>query len=245
MTSAGLKESGSPNVWPFALLSFGLAGVGGLVMAIQQFVAKFLYDQSAHVRTVWGVLFLAIGFIGPVLPLILIFKRQALLRMTNAKRWALVVGVPLAYMSVLAVCMVASTWTKVLVMNRPGLSLVIRHEGSATEWPTSLELRGLKRELPSSFGHRGVDGDVQRFRFEGYQTYLRFPREVVISAEGSSRTAADGSAEISLDLKSRERFRLQVLGFAGNQITSNGLPVVDGARFEPGSYRVAIRGRGK
>jgi lipid-A-disaccharide synthase-like uncharacterized protein len=231
--------------WKLALLTFSLAGLVGLTLAVQQFLVKFLYDQSAHTRTIWGLLFMVLGVLGPVLPLLLVIKRRAFARLGRGKQWAAVVAIPALYGAAFALCFVASTYTQTLIMDRPSLTLLVRFDRAKANEPISVVMHGLMREMPSGRGYRDADGGARRYHFQGYEGYLRFPQEVTIRAEGTSRAREDGSVEIALDFDVKETFRLQVEGLAEAQITRDGEAVPDRAKFGPGKYKVVITGRPK
>jgi hypothetical protein len=240
-----MVETHRPVTWKLALLTSGLAGVVGLGLAVQQFLVKFLHDQSAHTRTIWGLLFMALGMLGPALPLLLVIKRRAFARLQRGKQWAAAGAVPALYGAAFALCMVASTYTKTLIMDRPGLTLLVRYDPANPNRPISAEMHGLMRELPSGSGYRDSDGGARRFHFEGYQTYLRYPQEVTVSGDGTTRVRDDGLAEITLDLDAKETFRLRVEGLADVQIARDGEAVAPDAKFGPGKYKVVITGRPK
>lgn len=228
--------------WRLALVTSGLAGLVGLTLAMQLFLLKFLYDQSAHARTIWGLLFMLLGVLGPVLPLLLIRSRRVFARLERTKQWAAIVAIPALYGAALAVCVVASTSTRTLVMGRPGLTLLVRFDPAHPNRLTDITMHGLRRELPSG-RNWDDDGATHRLHFQGYQTYLRYPREVTIRAEGTTRVRDDGRVEIALSLDAKETFRLQVESLAEVQITRDGGAVSDDAKFRPGKCEAVIIGR--
>jgi hypothetical protein len=238
-----VAEPSRPMTWKLALLTSGFAGLVGLTIAVQQFVVKFLYDQSAHTRTFWGILFMILGFIGPAMPLLLVFSRRAFARLGKSRQWVALTATPAFYSAALALCLVASVHTKTLIMDRPGLTVVVRYDRAKPNEPMSAVSQGLMRELPSGSGYRAPDGRPRRFHFEAHQNYLRFPQEVTISLEGTDRLRDDGNVEITLNFEVKETFRLQLEGLADVQITVSGKPVSDQPKLEPGEYPIVIIGR--
>jgi hypothetical protein len=73
----------------------GRTGLLGLLFAGQQFGVKFLHDQSPHTRTVWGILYMLLGGLGPLLPLLLVRKRQRFVRLSAPGQWLVAVALPL------------------------------------------------------------------------------------------------------------------------------------------------------
>jgi hypothetical protein len=228
----------------FGLVVLGIFGLIGFVFGVQQFLVKFLYDQSAHTRTIWGLLYLLLSILGPALPLLLILKRKAFARLGRARRWAVVLAIPMLYWTAIVLCMVASTDTKTLIINRAGLKLLVRLDPANPNRPASVEMHGLMRELPWGRS-RDADAGTNSFHFMGYQTYRRFPNDVTISARETSRVRDDGSVELTLETNATETFRLQVEGLAKIQITRNGQPVSNQTSFAPGKHQISVIGHPK
>lgn len=229
--------------WRFARTGFAFAAFAGVLLGAQQFLVKFLHDQAAHTRTVWGLLFMLLAVAGPVLPLWLLRKREAFAQLPKAKQWTTALTIPAFYLCALGLCMVASTYTKRLLIGRHGLSVLVRVNPDRPDRFTTLEMHGLGRELPSAQTRR-EDGPEHRFEFVGYQSYLRYPRDITMSAKGAARTHADGNVEISLNVDATESFRLQLAGLAAAEVvTQGGNVVADPFQFRPGKHELIVKGR--
>jgi hypothetical protein len=223
--------------WRLALTAFALTGLTGFVLGAQQFFVKFLHDQAAHIRTIWGLLFLLLAVIGPTLPLLLISKREAFLRLRQSSQWTAALTIPVLYATALGVCMLASTYTKGVVIGRPGLRMHIRMDPGHPDQFAAVEMHGLRRELPSSQNWPD-DRARHSFDFVGYQTYLRFPRDVTMKASGTAWQRADGNVEIAFNFDSTEAFHLQLEGLANVRLTQGGEVVSNPLKFRPGAHRI-------
>ena len=140
--------------------------------------------------------------------------------------------------------MLASTYTKTLMVGRPGLSVLVRVDPVHRDQFTTVEMHGLRRELPSG-RNWSEDGAKHGFDFVGYQTYLRFPRNVTMNASGTARKRDDGNVEISLNFDATEAFRLQLDGLADAKLTQGGQVVSNHFKFQPGRHQVIVTGRPK
>jgi hypothetical protein len=223
---------------------FGLAGLAGLIIGLQQFLLKFLYDQAAHTRTIWGLLFMLLGILGPALPLLLFLKRKAFARLAPGKRWAVILAIPVLYLSAIGLCILASTHTKTLIIHQMGLNIFVRVDPANPSRIASLELRGPSLK-PYSFGYLSPDDGTNRFHFKARQSYVRFPETVTIKADGTSRVRDDGNVEIMLDFDAAEPFRLHAHGLANIRMERDRETVPNPTKFKPGKYRITITGRPK
>ena len=122
-------------------------------------------------------------------------------------------------------------------MGRPGFSVLVRVDPAHPNHFATVEMHGLTRELPSGQS-RPDDGAKDRFDFVGYQTYLRFPRNVTIHAKGNARTREDGNIEVSLNFDATEAFRLQLDGLAGAEVTQAGQVLSNDFTFRPGRHQI-------
>ncbi len=243
--NAATRESRGLTAWRSALLASGLAGLIGAGLAVAQFAIKFVHDQSAHTRTVWGLLFMALGLLGPALPLLLFLKREAFARLGTRRKWAVAIAIPALYGALFGLCMVASTYSKTVLMGRASLALLVRYDPADPRRPTRITMHGLRRELASGTIYPDGGDRPRRLSFKGYETYLRFPQEETIRCEGATRIPDDGSVEITLDFDAREAFRLRVEGLADVELTLGGVVVPDRTRFGRGKHQVVIKGNPK
>jgi hypothetical protein len=105
--------------WKLAVAIMGLTSTAGLILAVQQFVLKFLWDQSAHTRTAGGILFMLLGAFGICLPILLARQKARFLALTPSRQWMAAFGIPLCYVSAFVLCMEASMRSATLILPRP------------------------------------------------------------------------------------------------------------------------------
>jgi hypothetical protein len=222
-TETGSSTTERRSRWLFALVTTSLVTVAGLVIAVQQFVLKCLWDQSAHTRTIGGVLYMLLGVVGICLPLLLFRHKRRLLSARPSRQW-LLVGIPLAYMMAFALCLEASLRSTTLVLPRPFTpTAVVRYDASGS----GVRIRGgWNPNLQSSSTDAKLHGGVDEFSAHLYQGFHRHPRHETITIVGRAKLLDGGAVQISLDVDAEEAIRFAVEDLADVKITRDGQPIV-------------------
>ena len=92
------------RLWRFGFWVSLIVAIAGFGTALQQAVFKLWIDQAVHTRTTWGIAFIALGFVGPILPWLMFKKRREFARTPRARQWTAAIGVPLVYVAVMVSC---------------------------------------------------------------------------------------------------------------------------------------------
>jgi hypothetical protein len=222
--------------WLVAVLAF--------VFAVHQFVLKFLYDQSSYTRTPGGVLLILLAFAGICLPIAILRNRQWFLSLRPWRQWLLALGVPLAYVLVLAVCLEASHRSRTIILPRPFTPTAIVHYRPGD---SRVEFRGGWRRHVGPAGYN--DAEVLPDGSEEFSSYLAigfirgalWGRETV-AIVGRAQRREDGSVRIVLDVDAREAIRFAIANLDDVTILRDGRPLVE-SQSQTGQFQVTITGR--
>lgn len=226
--------------WGVALASTSLVVTVGLVVAIQQFVLKFLWDQSAHTRTVGGVLYLLLGVVGIGLPILLYRKRRQFLALSPTRQWLLALLVPVAYVLAFALCMECPMRSTFLVVPRPFTSTAVVQISSDK---SGVEFRGGWRpDLESGRNDARNQDGVEQFSSHLYQSFLRHPRRETVTIVGRTERLNDGTVQVTLDVDATEPVRFSAENLESVQITRDHQPIAE-SNARSGNYEVIITGR--
>ena len=219
-----------------------LVALTGLVIAIQQFVVKFLWDQSAHPRTVGGVLYLLLGVIGIGLPILLLRNKQRFLALRPSRQWLLAIGANVAYILVLALCMEASVRSATLILPRPFTpTAVVRYNPVGS----GIEFRGgWKPNLESGSNDANLQAGAEQFSSHLYQGFMRHPRRETVRIIGRAKLVDDGTVEITLDVDAKEAVRFSIENLGDVTISRDGHPIGP-SDSQAGKFQVTITGRPK
>jgi len=228
--------------WAIALATASVVAVAGLVFVIPQFVVKYLWDQSAHARTIGGVVSMLLGVVGICLPILLLRKKQHFLSLRPSRQWLLAIGVPLAYVLVFALCMEASLRSTTLVLPRPFTpTAVVRYDPGGS----GVKFRGgWNPILESGSTDAKLQDGVEEFSSYLYQGFVRHPRREAISIVGRAKLLDDGAIQITLDVDAKESVRFSVQNLDNVKISRDGQPISE-ADSQSGKFQVTITGRPK
>ncbi len=228
--------------WVIALATTSLVAVAGLVFAGPQFVVKFLWDQSAHSRTIGGVGCLLLGVVGIGAPIALLGKKQRFLALRPSRQWLLAIGVPVAYVLVFALCMEASLRSTTLILPRPFTpTAVVRFNPGGS----GVKFRGgWNPILESGSTDAKLQEGVEQFSSHLYQGFIRHPRRETITIVGRTRLLDDGAVQITLEVDAKEPVRFLVQNLDNVKITRDGQRISETDSIS-GKHQVTIMGRGK
>ena len=239
-TETGSTATGHRSHWLFALVTTSIVTVAGLGAAVQQFVLKYLWDQSAHTRTIGGVLFMLIGVVGICLPILLVRHKRRFVPLRPSRQWLLAIGIPLAYVAGFALLMELSMRSTTLLLPRPFTpTAVLVYE------PEDLHVEfrgGWKKHLES--GHSGANmrrGD-DRFSSQLFQGFQRHPRRETVTIVGAVKHLDDGSVQITLDVDATESVRFSVENLDGVEIHRDGQRIGE-SDSQSGQFQLRITGR--
>lgn len=229
--------------WLFALVTTSLVTVAGLVAAVQQFVVKFLGDQSAHTRTLWGLLYMLLGVVGVCLPVLLLRYKKRFLSLGPSRQWVVSLGIPTVYVLAFAFCMDASTRSTTLIVPRRTPTAVVHFE------PTKMRVIVVFRDgwtgQELEYGSNRADlrrGD-QRFSAALYQGFMRrIPRRETVSISGRVKQLGNGTIQMTLDVDAREPVRLAVENLENVQVRRDGERIGE-STSQSGTFQLTITGR--
>ena len=228
--------------WVLALAISSLVAIGGLVFAGLQFVVKFLWDQSAHTRTIGGVVCMLLGVICIVLPILVFREKKRFLAMRASRQWLFAFGVPVAYVFVFGLCLEASLRSTTLVLPRPFTpTAVVRYDPGGS----GVRIRGgWNPILESGSTDANLQQGEDQFSSHLYQGFLRHPRRETITIIGRIKLLKDGTVLFTLDVNADEAVRFSVQNLDIATITRDGQPIGE-ADSHLGKYQVIIAGRPK
>jgi hypothetical protein len=226
--------------WAIVLVLTSLASLCGLVVAAQQFVLKYLWDQSAHPRTIGGIGYMLMGIAGVCLPVLLLIKKRRFLALPPSRQSWLAFGVPILYVLVFAFCIEMSQRSTILVLPRPFTpTAVVRydHRGTGVEF-----IGGWKESLDSSSSDARPANGVTRFSARLHQSFLRYPRRDTVTIVGRVERLDDGDVRILLDVDNQEPIRVDFENLAGHMVADDG-PSYSQSVLQVGKHRFTIIGR--
>jgi len=242
-TNPGPATTVRRSRWIFAIGTTSLAAFAGLGLAILQFVQEFLYDQSAHMRTVGGVLFMLLGVVGICLPMVLLRQRRRFLSLRPSRQWLLAAGIPLAFASVLAVCWEASLRSANLILPRPfPPTAVVRYDPGDSR----VEFRGGWKPVVGPGGHNDAEvrNGAEHFSSYLHQGFIRHPDRETIAIVGRAKKLNDETVQIILDVDAKEPVRFSVENLDDVAITRDGHPLGK-SDSQSGTFQITITGRPK
>ncbi len=227
-----------------------LVTAAGFIVAIQQFMAKFLWDESLHTRTLGGILYILLGLIGLYLPFRLLKRRKPFTELSPVRQWLNILGVPLLYLLAFAACMELSLRSRTVILPRPFTpTVVVTYDASLppeSQRRTNIGFRNALRQdhLASSFAHRFDDDDgVESFYADYDEGFLRYPdRLKMATLDGETRQLEDGGVEISIDVSANERLQFSVLGLDNFVMTRDGESIA-ASDAKSGKYKIVITGQ--
>lgn len=243
-TETCLPRSDRHASWLLALVLTWLGTVAGFSLALHQFVLKYLYDQSSYTRTAGGVAMILLGFAGICLPIILRRNRQRFLSLPTLRQWLLAVGLPMAYVLVLAGCLEASQRSRTILLPRPFTPTATVHYRPGD---SRVEFRGGWRPDVGPAGYN--DANVLPDGSEEFSSYLfqSFIRDALAGPEtvaivGRAKRDSDGIVQIVLDVHAKEAIHLAVRNLDDVRILRDGQPLVE-SQPQSGTFQVTITGR--
>ena len=242
-TNTGPATTERRSRWIFAIGATSLVAVAGFGLAVLQFVQEFLYDQSAHTRTAGGVLFMLLGVVGLSLPVVLLRNRRRFLSLRPSRQWLLAAGIPLAFVSALAVCWEASLRSANLILPRPFTpTAVIRYDPGGSR----VEFRGGWRPDvgPGGYNDAEVLNGIEHFSSYLHQGFMRHPDRESIAIVGRAMELNEGTVQIILDVEARESVRFSVENLDDVTITRDGHPLGE-PDSQSGTFQITITGRPK
>jgi hypothetical protein len=226
--------------WRTAFLTTLLVTGIGLVIAVQQFCLKFLWDQSAHTRTVGGVLYMTLGVVGVGLPLLLCRYKRSFLSLTRFQQGVAAIAIPSVYLLAFAFCMETSMRSTTLVFARPFIPRAVVHfnpNGSHVEFEG-----GLRKDIESGYSPANKRAGVHEFSAFLYQGFLRHPRQQTVKIVGREDELNDGTVQITLDIDADEAIRLSAENLEDVRITKHGEPIGT-SESQSGEFRIIITGQ--
>jgi hypothetical protein len=246
ITETEHRTPGRRMRWVIALMTTSLVAVTAFVFAVHQFVLKYLYDQSAHTRTLGGILLIVLGIAGIGLPIVLVRRRQSFLSLRPLRQWLLAFGIPLLHVLMLALCLEASLRSRTLLLPRPFTPTAVVHYRPGD---SRIEFRGGWRKDVGPAGYN--DAEVLPDGSEVFSSYLvqSFMRDALggretIAIVGRAKRGNDGSVEIILDVNAREAIQFAVESLDDVRIMRDGQPLVESAP-QAGTFQVTITGTPK
>jgi len=242
-TNTGPATTERRSRWMFAIGTTSLVTIAGFGLAIFLFVQKYLYDQSAHARTVGGVLFMLLGVVGLCLPMVLLRNRRRFLSLRPSRQWLLAAGIPLAFVSVLAVCWEASLRSANLILPRPFTpTAVVRYDPGDSR----VEFRGGWRPVvgPGGSNDAEVQNGTEHFSSYLHQGFIRHPDRETIAIVGRAKKLNEGTVQIILDVEAKESVRFSVENLDDVTITRDGHPLGE-SDSQSGTFQMTITGRPK
>ncbi len=231
--------------WWFALVPTSVVTVAGLIVALQQFVVKFLWDQSAHTRTPAGVLYMLLGLVGICL-LVLLFRFQArLLSLPPSRRWLLAIGIPLAYALAFGLFMEASTRSTNLILPRRTPTAVVLYEPADMRVGVWFRDRWTESDMESSYNHAHLKRGDERFSASLYQGFMRrIPRREMATISGRVKQFDDDTIQISLDVDAMEPVLFSVENIEHVKVVRDGQSIGE-SESQSGEFQLTITGHVK
>jgi hypothetical protein len=223
----------------FALTT--VVAVSGFILAAQQFVLKFLWDQSAHTRTIAGVLYMTLGVIGLALPFLLYRFRSRIAALSRAGQWLAALGVPLAYVVVFGACMVLSQRSTTLVLPRPfAPTAVLRY----TPGSSRVEFHGGWNPEVNSAGYSDahVINGVEHFSSYLYQGFLNYSRQETVKIAGRAEPTGNGRVQVTLTVDAKEPIKFAAQNLDDATILRDGKAIAE-SRAQSGTFDIVITGR--
>lgn len=235
--------------WVLAFALTTLVTAAGFVVALQQFIAKFLWDESLHTRTIGGALYMSLGLAGLYLPLRLLGKRSHFAQLSSARQWLNTLGVPVLYVLAFVACVEASMRSTNVILPRPFTPIVVVTYNASLprihKHRTGIEFRNAIREdhLTGGFGHRSRrDDDVERFQADYDEGFLRHDERLRMATfDGETRLLEDGRIQVSIEVDAKERLQFDVRGLDNVVITRDG-KTIDRSDARSGKYEIVIVG---
>jgi hypothetical protein len=238
------RTNNSDRPWRIGFLLALLVAAVCFVLAVQQLLVKYFYDQSAHPRTIGGVLYLAVGLLGPVVPVLVWRNRRTFSILSSTRQWIVAVGIPLAIGLIFGLGIFASRRSTTLVLPRPFTpTLVVRYDPAEPKKPTVLRFDGgLRRDGPyQGRSDLGFEGGFHRASVELRQSFLLYPDEITVTATSQTELSPNAVVQIVLDINATEKIRIAVEGLKDGQIRRDNIPLSAVDAFY-GQSRVIVTG---
>lgn len=223
-----------------AVVTASILAIAGVAIAIQQFYLKYLWDQSAHTRTIGGVLFQLMGLFAVCLPLLLFYHQRRFRSLVASRQWLVIIGVPIVYVLLFAICVECSMRSTHLILARPFIpTAVVRFNPKE---PIIKFQGGWRQSLEEAYDHNLLRDGKDEFSAHLYQGFLRHPSRETITIKGHSKLLNDGMGQIQVDVDAQEPVLFTVDNLADFSITRDGQPI---SLLEPlsGKFRLTIKGR--
>jgi hypothetical protein len=239
-----LRPSDRRAPWRIALVLTWLVALAGFAFALHQFILKYLYDQSSYTRTAGGVVMILLGFAGICLPILLRRNRERFVSLPALRQWLLAVGLPVAYVLVLAGCLEASQRSRTIILPRPFTPTAIVHYRPGD---SRVEFRGGWRPDVGPAAYN--DADVLPDGSEKFSSYLsqKFIRDALggpetVAIVGRAKRESNGIVQIVLDVDAKEAIHFTVRNLDDVKIMRDGQPLVE-SQPQSGTFQVTITGR--
>ena len=236
-------ELSRPWIWVGATLAAGAVTAWGVWLTATTTWPMLLRGEVAP-RTLWGILALVAGFLGPVIPVLLALSRRRFLRMSRRWQWTALVVIPAIYFLLLMRLITAAEHfgsTPIVPILYP-LPLTVRVESCTSLTFPPPPLTGSPAAHLVGSGSRFGDDKTTTFENSfGVDT-------IYYLVTGTMTRTGPNAVEIDAKLELHERFRFRVEGLANAEVevvTPDGRRVSESLVFEPGKYTLVIRGRPK
>lgn len=227
------------GLWIVAFTLTLMVSIAGMVVAVQQFVVKYLIDNWAHARTFAGVLFMLLGVAGVCLPVLMFRKRKKFASLAPARQWLAAFGIPLVYVSVFAALVETSLRSTTMILPRsetPTAIVRFEHDRLHVEFET-------RKGRTGSFNHIDTNDGIERFS-AGYKSGHSPRRDYSTHVEihGEAQRREDGLLQIDLDVDADEPITFSIEGLEQVKM-SRGNKAIDGTDSLSGKFRVTIVGQ--
>ena len=225
----------------------GLVVLGALGAAVLATVFAGLVLDNAlggrlRDRTAWGVLLMVIGFVGPVVAVLVLVRRHHIVRAVEDRRWGAVALFPGSFVALwllafLGYGTLGATARTAIIPHTPKFVVQFYPDGRAG-FTTIGEYTGSQESRSERRTNGVLDGETTF----AYRVTPNASGESAVAFEGGTRPLNGDRAELHGTLVLKVKVRMQIEGLSDAALTIDDQPHAFPTDLEPGSYRIAISG---
>ena len=225
-----------------ALVVFGALGAAVLATVFAGLVLDNALDGRLRDRAIWGVLLMAVGFLGPVVAVLVVVRRRQIVRAVEARRWGAVALFPGSFVVVwllvfLGYGNLGGSARTPIVPYTPKFVVQFYPDGRAG-FTTLGEFGGGRENRGESYTHDVGGGEITF----AYRVAPSASGESVVAFTGTIAPPAADRTEVRGALVLGAKVRVQIEGSSDAVLTIDDRPRALPAELGPGTYRIAIRG---